>query len=398
MITPTTMTNSTPDFRKTHFPHPDLERIHGPPTIEQILRLHRQLKQNAASVPCNLGGAQHGFLPLVITEAQWLSIPNVIPFERPLDPGPFTLQPARQTNAEVAMAKARWEQRKANYINYQHLEATLRNLLTSAFDYDVLDTLRDRITHTITCPIPEIIQFLFEEYGDLSPDDLLTKEDTIKNYVYDPSLPVSTVFNEIIGLKDLYELTGSTLEDAAMIRIGFSILNRAKIFKDGLMAWNNLPTANKTWATFQSHFRKHHRDLKRVNALQIQDSSINHAQILNELKTHQQESLTSITNAFTDNLTHTINMMQDSTEDHNINASSTQSLRQEINELRSLILKLTTDKQISTRKQKKPRQYCWTHGWCAHNGTECQAPSDGHIPSATLDNKAGGSNKNCPTK
>ena len=115
-----------------------------------------------------------------------------------------------------------------DYTNCQHLEATLRNQLTTALDYDILDGLRDRITNTVTSTIPAIIKYLFEEYGELAPDDLLAKEDNIKNYVYNPALPVSVVFNEIIGLKDLYKLAATTLGKDVMIRLGYVILNWAK--------------------------------------------------------------------------------------------------------------------------------------------------------------------------
>ena len=90
----------------------------------------------------------------------------------------------RQTNAEIAVLKSRWERRKANYINCQHLEATLRNQLTAAFDYGILDSLRDKNTHTIAASILAIIQFFFEEYGDLSSDDLLLEEDSIKKITF----------------------------------------------------------------------------------------------------------------------------------------------------------------------------------------------------------------------
>ena len=46
-------------------------------------------------------------------------------------------------------------------------------------------------------------------------------------------------------------------------------------------------------------------------------------------------------------------------------------------------------------RQPLPRAYCWTHGWCAHNGYDCTSPAAGHIPQATLQNRMGGSNKNC---
>ena len=47
-----------------------------------------------------------------------------------------------------------------------------------------------------------------------------------------------------------------------------------------------------------------------------------------------------------------------------------------------------------TPRQPLPFNYCWTHGWCKHNGFECTTPMQGLIPSATLQNRMGGSNKN----
>ena len=38
--------------------------------------------------------------------------------------------------------------------------------------------------------------------------------------------------------------------------------------------------------------------------------------------------------------------------------------------------------------------YCWTHGWCRHNGTSCSAPADGHKTEATKTNRMGGSTRN----
>lgn len=42
-----------------------------------------------------------------------------------------------------------------------------------------------------------------------------------------------------------------------------------------------------------------------------------------------------------------------------------------------------------------PRQYCWTHGACAHSGSQCSNPADGHVATATFQNRAGGSAQNC---
>ena len=399
------MSSQLPDYKKTYFPYPDLDRIHGQPTIHQLVKVFKQLKQNAASVSTSLAGGQHGFLPLVLTEEQWRNIPNSVAFDRPANPGPFQPRQGRATNAEIALDKARWEARKQEYNTCQYLEATLRNQLEAAFDYEVLDGLRDRVTNTVQTSIPNIINYLFEEYGELSPDQLFEKEDEVKNFVYDPNQPVSVVFNEIINLQDLFELTGSTLNESTMVRLGYVILNRARIFKEYLLSWNNKRIEQQTWMNFQTHFCKAYRDLKKVNAFQIKDSTLNHAAIIDDLKSHQEETMMQMADTLKNSIYHTINHISeetdktDNTKKVSANAATTNTLKQEIQELREMIKMLVEDKkQKPSKLQKKPRQYCWTHGWCAHNGTQCQSKAVGHQDTATLTNRMGGSDKNCPSK
>ena len=40
-------------------------------------------------------------------------------------------------------------------------------------------------------------------------------------------------------------------------------------------------------------------------------------------------------------------------------------------------------------------KYCWTHGWCFHDGRECTHKAQGHKDNATFKNHMNGSNKNC---
>ena len=47
------------------------------------------------------------------------------------------------------------------------------------------------------------------------------------------------------------------------------------------------------------------------------------------------------------------------------------------------------------RPPDRKRQYCWTHGLCAHPGSACRQRAPGHDTRATLTNKRGGSKKNC---
>jgi hypothetical protein len=45
--------------------------------------------------------------------------------------------------------------------------------------------------------------------------------------------------------------------------------------------------------------------------------------------------------------------------------------------------------------QRKPRQYCYSHGLCAHPSSACTSTIQGHDNAATFNDRRGGSDKNC---
>ena len=73
------------------FLYKDLTPIQGQPTLKSILQLYQQVKGNAQSIACKLGGGQLGYLGLVLTQEDYDAIPHTVPFVRPTDPGTFTI-------------------------------------------------------------------------------------------------------------------------------------------------------------------------------------------------------------------------------------------------------------------------------------------------------------------
>ena len=82
---------SMPDYNARYFEYKELTKVHGQPTLDSIVRVYSQLKRNAQTVPTTLGGGQLGYLSLVISPQAYAAIPNAATFNRPTDPGPFTL-------------------------------------------------------------------------------------------------------------------------------------------------------------------------------------------------------------------------------------------------------------------------------------------------------------------
>ena len=77
--------------------------IRGEPTHKDIKRLTTELRANASSIDSDLGGGDHGYLGLVLTAADYLSVVGTA-FTAPNFPPRLTL-PATATTVELAIAK-----------------------------------------------------------------------------------------------------------------------------------------------------------------------------------------------------------------------------------------------------------------------------------------------------
>ena len=92
----------------------------------------------------------------------------------------------------------------------------------SAFESEYFDGIRNSTTNAVERPILEIIQYLYDEYGDIILEQIMDNEKEIKRYMFDPVQSVSTILNAIIGYKDLCELLVEVITDIAMVKIGYA--------------------------------------------------------------------------------------------------------------------------------------------------------------------------------
>ena len=84
-----TYAGMTKDFHTSHFEYKTLGTIHGPPDIDSVLRLFKQVKRNLQSVPTTLGGGKLGYLAMGISTASFDTLPKSNTFIRPVHPGDF---------------------------------------------------------------------------------------------------------------------------------------------------------------------------------------------------------------------------------------------------------------------------------------------------------------------
>ena len=83
----------------TSFQYPTPTKITGEPTYQSLKTLHSELKANASSIESNLGGGDHGYLGLVLLDANYALVTPTA-FVAPTFPNALVI-PATATQVEA---------------------------------------------------------------------------------------------------------------------------------------------------------------------------------------------------------------------------------------------------------------------------------------------------------
>ena len=87
-----TMTTNHIDYAASYFKYPIPTPINGEPTNKLLKRLKTELRANASSVDTDLGGGDHGYLGLVLSDAEYARIiPTPAAFTAPIFPTTLTI-------------------------------------------------------------------------------------------------------------------------------------------------------------------------------------------------------------------------------------------------------------------------------------------------------------------
>ena len=438
-----TLYNKVEDYKNTHFDYPELQRIVGEPTLASLITLRNQVKANAQTVDSTLGGGSHGHLGLVFTPYIYTTINGTQPYVRPTLPS-LNILPT-DTQFQIAQKRHQYAEDLRQFREVNGVERAIIQQIVGAIEPKYLRALRDQKTNKISKTIPEILKYLFDTYGDVSPRELQQLRNQVENIVFDPSEPVDTIFSEIEDLETIAEIAENPLSERQKIDMAYLILQNCKRFSNGLKKWDKKAVNEQTWMAFMEFFRKDQKELRKCGELTLNDTlnKDDFVHLLTEgIKDGVEKALAS-REAET----------QESRDETNQYDDERSILLSKIEQMNATITQLQNDKQKwvpsmnvnpmwmndmtnpmmmgnmygvppnqqqmqnnnsnnnnnSNRNQNRRNnrrrnpgrrfdfynRYCWSCGGCDHWGRNCTAKKVGHIDSATFRNKQGGSVDNC---
>jgi len=417
------------------FPHDPPTPIPGRPNYESIQRLHKQIKTNAKSVPTTIGGGNHGFLGATVTDVEY-AVLSAVPFIEPLHPGDLHIANGTN-NIQARLLENVYKQELRTYEVYTTVIQSLKKQIINAIHPDWLDPIRNQITHDIEVGIPEIFTHLYRTHGKVTASALRKREEDVRDLTFDPSTQlVDVIFTKVERLRDYANAAGAPYTPTQVMDTAYLILKNTGVFSQGIREWRKAIRRNplhNNWDNFKTHYRQAQEDLEETGELTARSSEIDNEHVANLiLQALREENRRLSEDRSSDNEpssdappTESANMLTPSTTNTTANPDVVTSLLTNMLDMQRQLV----DMQLNLNqtcgngggrgrgnggrggrgrgrgrendnggrgRRSRVMRYCWTHGWCTHDGAHCNAKANGHKDEATANNRMGGSTEGLP--
>ena len=435
------------DYRSTFFPFKNLTRIVGEPTLVSLLTLRDQIKANAASVHTTLGGGIHGHLGLVVTPTVYVTIQNTVLYVRPVLPQ-LNITPT-DTRYQLEEKRHQYQKDMELFREVNAVESTIIQQIVSAITQTFLEPFINKTTGGINNSIPDILEYLFKVYGDVSPNELARMKQKVEEMTYEPSEPIDTVFTAIDRLADVAEMCLRPYSPEQKADMVYIILQNTRKFSSGLGKWdakqqriietagtagNPIPPVD--FKALKDHFRDVHKALRKRGDLTLEDTfnkndvaslvtegikegielalHTAHREVAEET-TNEQEDIQKALMAKITELDETVKRLksekavaktipqwQPSSQPFwhpmmgmppNMSMNGFPSMDK--NTFQQGHNNSNNDDSNKKRYNKLNSKYCWSCGATNHWGKKCRTKKPGHMDKASFRNKLNGSTKNC---
>ena len=174
--------------------------IHGTPTNTTLKHLKTELCANTSSVESDLGGGDHRYLGLVLTDAKYALI-YLNPLITPHYPAALIIDPGTDHIDAINIQEACQEARR-KYYECQNVEKALQHHIQDATEEEYLEYLKTKVAQLIQEDIPTALHYLFETYGKVPSEEVKHQEHEIRTMNFHPADHMIILYNLIKNFRN----------------------------------------------------------------------------------------------------------------------------------------------------------------------------------------------------
>ena len=152
------------------FKHKTPTPIRGEPTNKTLKRFQTELQANSSSVETDLGGGNHGYLALVLSNAEHSTIPNAQPFVPSTFPPSLTI-PYDATLIKALELKDIHNEKKIACLERKNLEKAILLHMKDAVENKLIESLLDERASLLRDNAPASMTCLFCNHGKVRSEE-----------------------------------------------------------------------------------------------------------------------------------------------------------------------------------------------------------------------------------
>ena len=195
------------NFKNNIFEYPDITRIMGEPNTTTLITLRNEIKTKAQTVHSTLEGGEHSHLGLVFSPQTCATlVPCNTPYIKLTNPGQLSIE---GTKTPYQIVQRCDEDTKALCVFQESLgvERALLQQILATVEPKYLQALGNPVTNRIIQLFQTIFDYLFETYGDVTPQKLRHLTTQVESMNFHPNKHIHTIFTNINDLGTIAELS-----------------------------------------------------------------------------------------------------------------------------------------------------------------------------------------------
>jgi hypothetical protein len=225
------MKYATAEDNIASFPHHVLPKVQVESYYQTIHVTSKFLQANLRAIDTHFGGGILGHLGLIILDSSYAmtapttaTIPTLL--TRPQAPG---RAPANTdgTAAQISAARHIWEEDVQTYRTSTSVQQALKKQIIIVFEPMYLDILNDNMMGYATISARDMLDHLFETYGNITAGDLEINLEHMRRAL-DPQQPVESLIKQIQDCANYSESGGVLIGHPQQTNVGY-----AHIFSTG---------------------------------------------------------------------------------------------------------------------------------------------------------------------
>ena len=199
----------------------------------------------------------------ILTAAEYAAATpiNTPPFVDPLFPGAAAIIPPNSTGPQISAIEHQFNKTLHQWTEYKNLTDAGKKFIQDGMDDMYLKGITDRNVGLANVTIREILEFLFQNYGNITQYDIEANDKKLKEK-WDANSPIEMLFDQIEDAQHFASTTGQPYTNNQLLTTAYNLVYATGLFFDDCKAWNHLPALQKTMDNFKTTFQQAQQELR----------------------------------------------------------------------------------------------------------------------------------------